>query len=396
MPLRSSLVRLHRYAGLMLAGFLAVAGITGSIIAFDDELDALLNPSWFRSEARGSFLSPAELVRRVESAVPRARVSYLPLDWEAGRAVALRIEGRGGEDLPYDQVFVDPVNGKVLGGREWGACCFAPSRLMPFLYRLHYSLTLPGVWGVLLMGGVGILWTLDCFIGFALTLPRAVPRWKKWAVSWRVKFHARRFRLCFDLHRATGLWLWAVLLVLASSGAAMNLPDQVFRPVVSLFSRLAPSFDQLARARYREHPGAPKLSYDEAIALAGEHAANAGWRIKLVYAFHYANYAAYGVGFVRDGEDGASGLGPSRYFFDDQKGTLIREEIAGAGSAGDVYTQAQYPLHTGRILGMTGRVLVCGAGLATAGLSITGVYVWLRKKRSRRWQKGGLAALPVN
>jgi uncharacterized iron-regulated membrane protein len=47
---------------LVLAVFLAIAGVTGSLISFDDELDALLNPSWFRSDERGTVLSPSALV----------------------------------------------------------------------------------------------------------------------------------------------------------------------------------------------------------------------------------------------------------------------------------------------------------------------------------------------
>ena len=37
---RLLLVRLHRYVGLAIAGFLALAGLTGSLVAFQPELDA--------------------------------------------------------------------------------------------------------------------------------------------------------------------------------------------------------------------------------------------------------------------------------------------------------------------------------------------------------------------
>jgi hypothetical protein len=44
---------------------------------------------------------------------------------------------------------------------------------------------------------------------------------------------------------------------------------------------------------------------------------------------------------------------------------------------------AQFPLHSGRIIGLPGRILICLLGLAVAGLSITGVYIWLRKHHLR-------------
>ena len=45
--------------------------------------------------------------------------------------------------------------------------------------------------------------------------------------------------------------------------------------------------------------------------------------------------------------------------------------------------QAQFPLHSGRILGLPGRILVSLLGLAVAMLSLTGVVIWMRKRRSR-------------
>jgi hypothetical protein len=46
-------------------------------------------------------------------------------------------------ELDYNKIFVDPISGDILGRRQWGACCFAPQQLIPFLYKLHYSLYLP-------------------------------------------------------------------------------------------------------------------------------------------------------------------------------------------------------------------------------------------------------------
>ena len=71
MTLRPVLVRLHRYAGLSLAIFLAFAGLTGSAIVFSEELDILLNPGVFHTASQGAVLPPTELIRRVERAPPR-------------------------------------------------------------------------------------------------------------------------------------------------------------------------------------------------------------------------------------------------------------------------------------------------------------------------------------
>ncbi|MGA4815292.1 PepSY domain-containing protein [Pseudomonas aeruginosa] len=45
----------------------------------------------------------------------------------------------------------------------------------------------------------------------------------------------------------------------------------------------------------------------------------------------------------------------------------------------------QYPIHGGRIAGLPGRIAIAALGLAIAGLSLTGVYIWWRKRRARHW-----------
>ena len=57
--------------------------------------------------------------------------------------------------------------------------------------------------------------------------------------------------------------------------------------------------------------------------------------------------------------------------------------IPGTGSAGDIFLQAQFPLHSGRILGLPGRILISAMGLVVAMLSATGLVIWLRKRRAR-------------
>jgi uncharacterized iron-regulated membrane protein len=46
--------------------------------------------------------------------------------------------------------------------------------------------------------------------------------------------------------------------------------------------------------------------------------------------------------------------------------------------------QAMFPLHSGRLLGLPGRVLMSFMGVAVAAFSATGVLVWARKRRARR------------
>ncbi|MGC2041284.1 PepSY-associated TM helix domain-containing protein, partial [Paraburkholderia caledonica] len=125
--MRRQLVRLHRWFGVATALFLFVAGLTGAIIAWDHELDAALNPSFFKARTEGPALSGLELARRVEAADPRLQVTYLPLAAEPGHTLQMMVLPRTDPvtrepyKLDFNQIAVDPATGKIQGQRQWGA-----------------------------------------------------------------------------------------------------------------------------------------------------------------------------------------------------------------------------------------------------------------------------------
>lgn len=381
--MRAVLTLLHRYVGLAIAIFLALSGLTGSIIVFYQELDRALNPDLFSVPVSAALpLPPSQLAARVEQQLPGSHVTLLSLP-PTGRASEVWVTSSGRQSLPYNQVFANPYTGTVLGKREWGKAGLSRAAVMPMLYLFHYSLKLPGVWGILLMGIIACLWTIDCFTAFLLTLPRAKPFWRKWRMSWSIKRGAGPYRFTFDLHRAGGLWVWAVLLIIASSGVALNLPEQVFRPLLKSVTTLSPTLHDLRPPTAAVHTAA--LSFDDAVRLG--RAQVRGNDFVPLWVFREAEHGSIGVGYGATGDKGMDGFGLSYLFFDDRSGKLILRQEAGKGRIADVYAGMQYQLHTGRILGWPGRILVCLTGLAVTMLSITGVVIWLRKRKARRARK---------
>jgi uncharacterized iron-regulated membrane protein len=178
------------------------------------------------------------------------------------------------------------------------------------------------------------------------------------------------------LHRAGGLWVWGMLLILAVSGVAMNLPDQVFRPVLAWVSPLQPSYAALAVQR-AVRPREPVIGFDAALRIALVHQP----RSRPTGVFH--DSGLYGVGLARASTDGENGLGPTYLYLDDRNGRLMQISGPRDGSVGDRFAALQFQLHSGRILGLGGRIFVSFLGLMVAMLSITGVVIWWKKRRSR-------------
>ncbi|WP_205585244.1 PepSY-associated TM helix domain-containing protein, partial [Pseudomonas aeruginosa] len=159
--MRPVLVLLHRYVGLATALFLFLAGLTGSLLAFHHEIDEWLNPGFYAVGEGGERLSPGSLVQRVESRYPRQLVWYMEYPEAGGHpALLATVPREAGAKVEHDVFYLDPVSGEEVGKRLWAACCFQPANLVPWVLEFHHNLTLPGNWGLYLMGGVAMFWFL--------------------------------------------------------------------------------------------------------------------------------------------------------------------------------------------------------------------------------------------
>lgn len=393
--MRGFLVILHRWAGLSTALFLTVAGLTGAVISWDHELDHALNPRLFNAASGASAPRPVlELADRLEAEDPRLMVTYASLAVEPGRTLLAGVEARVDPAtgrpfaLGFNQVALDPATGAVQGRREWGRASLARENLLPFLYRLHYSLHLPdaGGWepGVLLMGLVAMVWVVDCLVALWISFPKA----SAWRRSFAFHWNRGGPRLTFDLHRSGGVWAWGFLLVLAVTSVSMNLGRQVVRPLVSLVSDVTPDVFARKAPQPPDCPVAPSVTRERVVALAALEASRRGWTAPAGGIFYSPAYGTYGVGFFAPGMDhGSGGLGNPWLYFDGRTGAPVGANVPGTGSAGDIFLQAQFPLHSGRMFGMPGRVLVSFLGLLVATLSVTGVALWIRRNLINRLKR---------
>ena len=387
----------HRYVGLTMAVFLIVAGLTGSLIAFYHELDVLLNPGLFKAEAptqEAEPLDPFVLRERLLSGLDsEVSANHVNLDRENGQSARFWVEApTEGED---DEYFVDPYTGKILGSRRYGDLTQGVENLMPFIYRLHYSLGL-GTVGIYLFGIVALLWTLDCFVGAYLTFPssrrngqRTGPArsWlARWKTSWLVRT-TKLFSFVFTWHRASGLWVWAMLFVFAWSAVGLNLRE-VYNPVMKA------AFGMPKRAYFRlpelhEPRPQPALSFSEArtrgrVLMAQE---AAGRNLEVYDERRIAYYPARGAFryTVQSSADISDRYPNTTVWFDGEQGDFLAFDVPTGENRGTTITSWLYHLHFGSIAigGWPYRIFVSLMGLAVAALSITGVWIWWRKRRKR-------------
>lgn len=391
-----------------MAGFLVVAGVTGSLLAWLDEIEVLLSPQMQLAAVPaqgGPPLDPLTLRDAVLAQLPPdAHVHWIPLHIEPGRTLRMSVVGaEAARPEPFDEVFVDPYTGRIQGRRLWGDIGQGTKNLMSFVYRLHYSLAL-GSAGATLMGIVGLVWTLDCFAGAWLTFPlrphgaRArAGWWARWRQAWMLRLWAGSYRLVFDLHRAGGLWLWAMLFVLAWSSVAFNL-SEVYAPVTrQLLGQQAVQPGLAHVARLAAPRDSPLVGPGQALTIGRELAARQA--------------ALHGLAVAREdwlGYDPAHGVytyvvtsdrdirerygGNTRLFFDGDTGAFRGMYLPTGEAAGDTVTTWITALHMAALWGLPMKLFVCAMGIAVAALSVTGLVIWARKRRGRLARA---AAMPV-
>jgi uncharacterized iron-regulated membrane protein len=398
---------IHRVIGLAIAGFLFVAGTTGALISWDQELDVWLNPHLHESPSRGPFRDPYEMARGIEEANPTASVIRIPLLLEEGRSalflVSPKIDPKTNRpyELGFNELYLDPVSGAELGRRDAGKLAFDREHMLAFLYKFHYTLHLPDMWGMdrwgqWVMGSVALIWFFDCFVGFYLTLPargqrgdeaaRRTPSawWRSWGKSWVIRWSEGGFRRTFDFHRAGGLWVWMILATLALSAATLNLFPEIFRPILLSFFQYTRSADDIYGLRPLNERVVPKLTFKEAAEIAENEARKRGWEEPINRIFYAERSGYFTASFFRHGDYLAvNGMPHKRLYLDGDDGHVVSFRDPWKGSGADIFRQVQFPLHSGRILGLPGRILISVMGLVVAALSVTGVIIWWRRLRAR-------------
>jgi uncharacterized iron-regulated membrane protein len=407
-------VLLHRYAGLFMAFFLIIIGLTGSIIVFNQELYKWFDPPPKVTPQITPMLDAYALRERAQALVPHGAVNNLTLYLKPDEPYTAWVEPRidPATNKPYEldanMLMLDPYTGAELKREKYPGDIWpiTSKNIMPLINRLHYQMALPGSIGSYLFGIVALVWTLDCFVSGYLTFPVSVRRRKEgdtapakatrkswlsrwWNPAWLMKWSGSAYRINFDLHRAGGLWVWIMLLALAWSSVGFNLADEVYNPVMkavfNMPDQYGNSLPKLAQPQLE-----PVLSWKEAHAIAqrqmAEHAKLNGVKVQREDSLSYQADTGVFMYMVRSDRD-LIDEGASTTLLFDGGGKFISFSVPTGQNAGSTLNSWIFALHMAQIWGLPFRIFVTVMGMLITMLSVTGVYIWLKKRKARHVSK---------
>ncbi|MEO6689316.1 MAG: PepSY-associated TM helix domain-containing protein [Dokdonella sp.] len=356
--LRRVLFRLHWIAGITAGLVLGVVGFTGGIVGCEEAVLRWLNPPLHAAAENRSVLPPDRWVTLARAAYPESSVRNVA--WAgAGEAVRLRIVRDGGRGI---EIALDPHDGKVLGvprGTEFFAS----------VEQLHRTLA-AGPVGKQIVGASTLAMIVMIVTGIYLRWPRRTLSVSAWFKP-NLRAHGRGF--LWQLHAVAGTWLLAFYLCAALTGlwwsydfyrsavnAIAGVPTPTKRPPPATLDKNAPglSVDRAWSAFLAAVPDATLASFSPS--------AKADAPLEIRYQTSSSEHdRAWNTIKV-----------------DLQSGEVVANESYSDQPRGRRFVAALFPLHSGSFFGVGGRTLMAIAALLMPFFSITGLWLWLLRRRN--------------
>lgn len=348
--------------GLSVGVIFSVAGLTGSSLVFRNEIDALLHPELLRVPPVEEPVSLDAVLAAATAARPGEPPSRIQMPRSASETFEVTMAG---ED-PF-QVYVHPGTGEVLGARR-------ESETLPnVLFEIHHTL-LGGERGEQVMGVTALLTFLLLATGLVVWWPGMRQGWRGLRRAVTVRASRNWRAITFDLHRAGGFWVAALLAVSAFTGASLVFHDQFMAGL----NRVTGSPARPAAPVLTPRPEESSWSVEALVHQHGDRVPDG----QLTYVLLPLSASAP----LTLREKTTREIHPSGRNFvyvDPAANRVVAAEIEATAPAGTRLYNVLYPIHIGRWGGLPTRIMTVFLGLTPLLLLVSGALMWWNRSRRR-------------
>jgi sulfite reductase (NADPH) flavoprotein alpha-component len=215
--LRQVIFQAHWLLGISLGLVLAIMGVTGALLSFEEEIVDALGPSRVSIPISATALGPDELVQHILRQRPNAVVGQIRLSSNPARAVGVRLQNRSDRDHGHGRgvTYVDPYSGEILGEAAAGG-------FFSFVEKLHRFMALPAgedskgsALGRQITGAAALALIFFALSGLYLRWPRRPLNWRSWL---KLDLHKTGRNLYRELHVVIGTGVLVFYLLAALTG----------------------------------------------------------------------------------------------------------------------------------------------------------------------------------
>lgn len=359
MSLRKAVLKIHLYVGLVAAVFLVILGLTGSIMAFESDLDHWLHPKLWYVTPAARRMPENDLISIVQHQFPGARVVFV----QFFRAVNL---AQMMELTDGTKVYINPYDGLVLGYRVGVQ---NSDLAIGYVHQLHLRLV-PNPQSAPNLAAAGKTVVSFAGLGLCLMVPTGLILWWR-RKSTSIRWQGSWFRVFFDLHQAIGIYTAFFLLVASTTGIMIGFG--FLEHTYYWMTRSSPPARQPPSLSIPV-PGALPIMVDQALDIARRAMPDATVAM-LMRPIHATG--SYTV-MMRVPEETSESV-HSAVTIDQFSGKVLNLRDFRTDSAGYRWVRYNRSIHTGDVFGLPTHILVSLSSLALVAMVITGVVIWWKK-----------------
>ncbi|WP_206240744.1 sulfite reductase flavoprotein subunit alpha [Novosphingobium terrae] len=379
---RSVLFQIHWFLGITAGLVLAVMGVTGATISFENEIMQALSPGVVTVANPGKpALSPDALVAAASAQSGGLRVSTLSLSSDPGKAAEVFFDPPKGKKGRGDYGYIDPYTGRLLGHAKG-------EETFRFLRSLHRWMALPGDGngiGRTITGIAALSLIYFALSGLYLRWPRKPLDWRAWFVL-DLRMSGRN--LYRALHAVIGGWVLVFYLLSALTGLWWSY-DWYRQSVIYALTGKAAEQEHGEKDGKEPKGPPPVLAPAWASFLQASGGKYESLRITIPKGDKPVDIRALVPGARHDRMT-------DNYRIDAQSGEVVKADLYAKRKLGVVITTSVYELHRGAFFGLIGRIIMLITSLTMPLFFVTGLLLYFARRRKKRELKAVDAPVLAN
>lgn len=373
---KTVLLFLHRWLGLISGTIVFIVSITGAIFVFEEELFRLFHPE-LAYVAPGKQLQDINLLKEAAQKCigTEKPINFTFIYGEPDRAYCFSAFKRKPTSTSlwdkdeidhYNHVYVNPYTGVVLG---------VVNKETEFFYvvrRIHQNLLLRRDIGNVVVGSSTLIFLVILVSGLILWWPKRIAAWKQ---RFTVKWRARWRRINYDLHSVFGFYAFLLALIIAVTGLVWSF-EWWENGIIAMMGSTKKDRAFIAQrdTLHTATVNGISMAWKDALGRYDQFE-----RMTFTFPTRKNSIARIFVQYK-----GPSAWTDSDYlFYNSEHGQLQQEVAHNDKTLALKWRNSNYNIHTGKIYGWPTQVLALLASLVCASLPVTGVIMWLgRRKKS--------------
>jgi uncharacterized iron-regulated membrane protein len=353
---------IHLYLSLAAGLVIMVTCLTGAILVFEHELQALFNPDRYHVEATGNRLPLQQLVDNVKKDVTKAKINSVKVYNDSTRTVEIGYAPKKDERRT---AFVNPYTGVVVEHYNYRETFFY------WVMDVHRWM-LGGDVGKMVVGISTLIFLFILITGAILWWPKSKNVLK---ARLKLKLDGGWKRVNHDMHIVLGFYSLIFLFILAFTGLAWSFQwfnKGIYKVTGSPMKAVSPpeiKFDSTGES----------ISYDQAFMVINSQVPGA----------EFYNISApkdsvspYTVNLLR--EDAVHESATDSYYVDPFTGKIAGTMKWEERNTGQRVRSTFKPVHIASIYGLPSKIIGLIVCLFGASFPITGVIMWINRLKKNK------------